>query len=151
LVYDVSRWGRFQDCDEAAHYEFICKSAEVPVHYCAESFLNDDTLPSSMLKALKRTMAAEYSREMGRRVFLGQKRGAELGLKQGGTPGYGLRRLMIGAQAQPERILSRGELKSLRTDRVTLIPGPIERCNAWAKCIASSSKRIGAPTISRAN
>jgi DNA invertase Pin-like site-specific DNA recombinase len=25
LVYDVSRWGRFQDTDEAAHYEFICK------------------------------------------------------------------------------------------------------------------------------
>ena len=26
LVYDVSRWGRFQDVDEAAHYEFLCKS-----------------------------------------------------------------------------------------------------------------------------
>src|SRR5580658_2630677 len=24
LVYDVSRWGRFQDVDEAAHYEFVC-------------------------------------------------------------------------------------------------------------------------------
>ena len=23
LVYDVSRWGRFQDTDESAHYEFI--------------------------------------------------------------------------------------------------------------------------------
>lgn len=126
LVYDVSRWGRFQDCDEAAHYEFLCRSAEVPVHYCAEAFLNDNTLPSSMLKALKRTMAAEYSREMGRRVFVGQKRGAELGLRQGGTPGYGLRRLMICPQGQPKRILSKGELKSLRTDRVTLVPGPVE-------------------------
>jgi DNA invertase Pin-like site-specific DNA recombinase len=28
LVYDVSRWGRFQDPDEAAHYEFLCKAAE---------------------------------------------------------------------------------------------------------------------------
>ena len=27
LVYDVSRWGRFQDCDEAACYEFLCKRA----------------------------------------------------------------------------------------------------------------------------
>ncbi len=35
LVYDVSRWGRFQDVDEAAHYEFLCKSAGVPVRYCA--------------------------------------------------------------------------------------------------------------------
>ena len=24
LVYDVSRWGRFQNRDEAAHYEFLC-------------------------------------------------------------------------------------------------------------------------------
>src|SRR6266496_4773803 len=37
LVYDVSRWGRFQDTDESAHYEFLCKSAGIPVHYCAET------------------------------------------------------------------------------------------------------------------
>jgi DNA invertase Pin-like site-specific DNA recombinase len=27
LVYDVSRWGRFFDTDESAHYEFLCKRA----------------------------------------------------------------------------------------------------------------------------
>ena len=31
LVYDVSRWGRFVDTDESAHYEFLCKSAGVRV------------------------------------------------------------------------------------------------------------------------
>src|SRR5271156_531816 len=46
LVYDISRWGRFQDADEAARYEFLCKSTGVPVHYCAESFVNDGTLPN---------------------------------------------------------------------------------------------------------
>ena len=46
LVYDVSRWGRFQDPDEAAHYEFLCKAAGVSVHYCAEQFSNDGTLPA---------------------------------------------------------------------------------------------------------
>src|SRR4029079_14295895 len=35
LVYDVSRWGRFQDSDESAHYEFVCKKAGVSVEYCA--------------------------------------------------------------------------------------------------------------------
>src|SRR3954471_22642203 len=34
LVYDVSRWGRFQDNDESAFYEFICKQAGIPVRYC---------------------------------------------------------------------------------------------------------------------
>jgi hypothetical protein len=24
LVYDITRWGRFQDVDESAYYEFTC-------------------------------------------------------------------------------------------------------------------------------
>src|SRR6202020_1459332 len=40
LVYDVSRWGRFQDADESAYYEYRCKRAHVQVHYCAEQFEN---------------------------------------------------------------------------------------------------------------
>ncbi|MCA1527372.1 recombinase family protein [Bradyrhizobium yuanmingense] len=38
LVFDVSRWGRFQDTDESAYYEFICKRAGISVHYCEEEF-----------------------------------------------------------------------------------------------------------------
>lgn len=56
LVYDLSRWGRFQDADEAAPYEFLCKHAGVPVHYCAETFANDGSLPNAIMKALKRVM-----------------------------------------------------------------------------------------------
>jgi DNA invertase Pin-like site-specific DNA recombinase len=41
LVYDISRWGRFQDTDEAAYYEFLCKKAGVPVYYCTETFANE--------------------------------------------------------------------------------------------------------------
>ena len=87
LVYDISRWGQFEDIDESAHYEFVCKSAGVPVHYCAETFPNDGTFTSLMMKALKRTMASRYSRELSRKVFDGQKRLEELGFKQGGVPG----------------------------------------------------------------
>ncbi|WP_426443214.1 recombinase family protein [Bradyrhizobium genosp. P] len=36
LVFDVSRWGRFQDVDESAHYEFICRKAGIKVAYCSE-------------------------------------------------------------------------------------------------------------------
>src|SRR6185312_6246842 len=41
LVYDVSRWGRFQDVDESAYYEFICRRAGIAIHYCEEEFEND--------------------------------------------------------------------------------------------------------------
>src|SRR5258708_5313279 len=34
LVLDVSRWGRFQDPDQGAHYEFLCREAGVAIHYC---------------------------------------------------------------------------------------------------------------------
>jgi len=44
LVYDVSRWGRFQDVDELAHYEFLCKHAGTPIRYCAEQSSTDETL-----------------------------------------------------------------------------------------------------------
>lgn len=124
LVYDVSRWGRFQDTDESAHYEFLCKSAGVPVHYCAEIFSNDGTLPSLIMKALKRTMAGEYSRELGIKVLAGQKQLARLGFKQGGRPGYGLRRLLVSPDRATKQRLSFGERKSIATDRVILIPGP---------------------------
>ncbi len=124
LVYDVSRWGRFQDADEAAYYEFICKSAGVPVHYTAETFQNDGSLASLIMKALKRTMAGEFSRELGVKVFAGQKRLAEMGFKQGGHPGYALRRLLLGADRKPKGRLGRGEYKGQLTDRVILIPGP---------------------------
>lgn len=124
LVYDVSRWGRFQDTDESAHYEFLCKSAGVPVHYCAETFANDGTLPSLIMKTLKRTMAAEFSRELGVKVLAGQKRLARLGFKQGGVPGYGLRRTLISADRVPKQELANRERKSIATDRVILVPGP---------------------------
>ena len=42
LMYDVSRWGRFQDADESAYYEYICRQAGVSVHYCAEQLERDD-------------------------------------------------------------------------------------------------------------
>ena len=126
LVYDVSRWGRFQDADESAHYEFLCKSAGIPVHYCAEVFVNDGTVPNTLLKAIKRTMAGEYSRELGVKVFAGLKRLAKLGFKQGGLPGYGLRRMLISAEGKPKQILAQGERKSIATDRVVLVPGPAD-------------------------
>lgn len=126
LVYDISRWGRFQDSDESAYYEYICKRAGIQVIYCAEQFANDGSMPSTVMKNLKRVMAGEYSRELSNKVFIGQCRLIELGFRQGGPAGYGLRRLLVNAERQPKSELLRGEHKSLQTDRVILIPGPPE-------------------------
>ena len=124
LVYDVSRWGRFQDTDEAAHYEYLCKSAGVPIHYCAEMFANDSSVSGLILKAVKRTMAGEYSRELSVKVKRGLVRLAKLGYKLGGTASYGLRRQLLDTHGKPKQILEYGERKSLANEHVILVPGP---------------------------
>lgn len=83
LVYDVSRWGRFQDADEGAYHEHVCSRAGIRVHYCGEQFENDGSIGSNLLKTVKRVMAGEYSRELSVKVFAGQCRLVELGYRQG--------------------------------------------------------------------
>ncbi len=124
LVYDVSRWGRFQDADESAYYEYICRRAGIQVYYCAEQFENDGTPVATIVKGVKRAMAGEYSRELSAKVFKGQCRLIELGYRQGGTAGYGLRRVLIDQSGATKTTLALGEQKSLQTDRVILAPGP---------------------------
>jgi DNA invertase Pin-like site-specific DNA recombinase len=126
LVYDVSRWGRFQDADESAYYEYICRRAKISVQYCAEQFENDGSPVSTIVKGVKRAMAGEYSRELSVKVFAGQCRLIELGFRQGGPPGYGLRRNLIDQAGATKGELTRGEHKSIQTDRVILVPGPPE-------------------------
>jgi len=130
LVYDVSRWGRFQDADESAYYEYICRRANIAVHYCAEQFENDGSPVSTIVKGVKRAMAGEYSRELSAKVFFGQCHLIELGYRQGGTPGFGLRRMLRDAAGQDKGVLKRGEQKSIQTDRVILVPGPAEEVQA---------------------
>lgn len=124
LVYDVSRWGRFQDADESAYYEYICRRSGIQVAYCAEQFENDGSPVSTIVKGVKRAMAGEYSRELSAKVFAGQCRLIELGFRQGGPAGYGLRRVLIDQSGSMKGQLVRGEHKSLQTDRVILRPGP---------------------------
>jgi len=124
LVFDVSRWGRFQDTDEAACYEFLCKRAGIAIHYCAELFTNDGTLVSSFLKMVKRTMAAEYLRELSAKVHAGQCQLAARGYKMGGRAGLGLRRLLLDCDGKPNIILQEGERKNLTNQRVTCTLGP---------------------------
>ena len=103
LVFDVSRWGRFQDGDEAACYEFLCRRAGITVHYCAEPFPNDGSSASTVLKMLKRMMAAEYSRDLSSKVHAGQCRLVANGFKIGGIAGFGLRRLLPDSKGRAKR------------------------------------------------
>ena len=68
LVYDISRWGRFRGPDEGAHYEYICERAGIQVTYCAEQCGDDSASVSTIVRAIKRSMADEYKRELSVRI-----------------------------------------------------------------------------------
>lgn len=124
LVQDVSRWGRFQDPDEAAHYEYICRAAGMQVRYCSEPFDDMAGRVGDIFKAMKRMMAADFSRELSSKVRTAQFRHAQEGHKMGGVAGYGLRRAVIDDDGRIKAVLEAGQQRLLRGDRVRLVPGP---------------------------
>jgi DNA invertase Pin-like site-specific DNA recombinase len=141
LVYDVSRWGRFQDVDESAYYEFICRRAGKNIHYCADEFENDGSLASIVLKNIKRVAAADFSRQLSKKVFLGQCRVATLGRWRGGPAGYGLRRMLVSENGKPKMMLKYGQRKNLKTEHVVLVRGPDSEIRIVQKIFTSFAGR----------
>lgn len=124
LVYDVSRWGRFQDPDASAYHEYHCRLNGVDVRYVQEPFSSTDTPMGSVLKNLKRAMAAEYSRELMVKTRSGQKAALDAGFHMGHLPCLGIRRLACSKDGVSERPLGPYEHKSARTEHVKWVRGP---------------------------
>lgn len=126
LVYDVSRWGRFQDIDESALYEILCRRHGVEIIYCNETFGTDHTVYSVLGKVVKRAAAAEVSRDHSIRAFRGHCNLASRGFTLGGVPPYGLRKVLVNAEGKriygplsPDRKVQIG-------CRMSLVPGPVK-------------------------
>jgi len=124
LVLDVSRWGRFQDTDESAYYEFVLRRSGVDVIYCAEPFENDGSPATTIIKSIKRAMAAEYSRELSVKISAGLRTTASKGFHTGSTAIYAMRRAVLDAAGAPGQVLERGEWKAVKNHKTTLVPGP---------------------------
>ena len=126
LVYDVSRWGRFQDADESTYYAYRCKRAGVRIEFCGERFQNDGDIGSRIQLLVSQSSAADHSRVLSTKVHMGQTTLIKKGYRQGGPAGFGLRRLLVDEAGNPKFELRRLEHKSIQTDRVILVPGPEE-------------------------
>lgn len=124
LVYDVSRFGRFPNIDEAAHYSYLLGESGVRIIYCAEPFSDEHPEMSMFGLSYQRLGAASYSRNLSLKVFAGQANLIRRGYHQGGMAGYGIRRLLIDEHHNRKEILAFRQRKSIQTDRVILIPGP---------------------------
>jgi len=124
LVLDVSRWGRFQNPDQAATYDFLCFEAGAPVVYCDELFENDGSPIMALLKQIKRVQAAEYSRELSQKVIHAQILQARIGHKQGGPRRFGFERILVDEHDRPIQKLEAGQTKAFNNQRVVYAVGP---------------------------
>lgn len=123
LVYDVSRWGRFQDQDQAGHFVYLCRKHQKEVIYVSKGFPDaSNQLFSSLEISIQRYMAAEYSRQLSEKVFHGCVKVSQQGYSAGGKAVYGMARQLLDVQKRPVRILEKGEHKQIANERVTFTP-----------------------------
>jgi len=149
IVYDVSRFGRF-DNDEAGHYRFLLKQAGVEVLYVRENLRGDDT--DDILRPVLQYKAREYSRGLSADTIRGQVSLVEKASWPGGTPPYGFDLLFHDADGRPYQVVRwmgdgtkqildlegrllrtqpRGErVKTSKRDRAVLVPSLPERVAA---------------------
>lgn len=125
LVLDVSRWGRFQDPDEAAHYEFVCRAHGVSVVYCREKL--GQGASGHLVKQVKRVMAADHIRQISDRTRRGKRWAAEAGRAPGAWPRYLVARQVVERDGQPGSVLACGHFRFHPDQSLRLVPASRER------------------------
>lgn len=147
LVYDVSRWGRFQNQDEAAFWEFQCRDRGKQVIYVSRGFPKEEQqLVSSLQTSIERYMAAEYSRQLSEKVFYGSIKVSEQGFSAGGIAPYGMVRVLLDETKRPVQILKPGEHKVISNQRVTFAPANDETTKVIKKIFFLFIKQQYTPT-----
>ena|GEM_PF-677820 len=127
LVYDVSRWGRFENPKEATYWEVMIEKCGKKVKYAKEDYVNDESAGSIITKVVKNLEASEYSKKLSLVSFRGHRHYAELGYQVGGSAKYGYKRLLVDEHSNPVKILEAGEHKATKTQHVKLVKGdPLE-------------------------
>ncbi len=145
LVLDVSRWGRYQKRDIAAYYSALCEMHGAKVIYATIGFASENDLIHGLRIDIERYQAANYSRELSAKVFKGCAKIASQGFRAGGTPPYGLNRLLLDEQRNPVQFLAPGQRKSIQNQRVTLAPGPEEEVTVVKQVFRSFARQHRSP------
>jgi DNA invertase Pin-like site-specific DNA recombinase len=123
LCLDVSRWGRFQDIDLSAQYSAECKKHGKQVIYTTIGKPRKDDPLYPVYVQFERFRAAQYSKELSDKVWRGCVRVSEQGYWAGGSPPFGLQRLLLDESREPLHVLQPGQRKGIQNQRVTLVQG----------------------------
>ena len=125
LYLDESRWGRFVNSRDAEFYRMLLARNNVMCHSCDKPLSLTSSLADRIMTMLQDESASDYCRQLSQKVFIGQCNLIIKGYRQGGSAGFGLRRLLLDEMGKPKQELTRGQRKSLQTERVILTPGPL--------------------------
>ena len=124
IVYDHSRWGRFQIPHESERYAWVCANAGIDIHLCIGGVPEGAEHLGAVIWSLNSYGSGEFLRVLSAKVHAGHCNLVRLGFRQGGPAGYGLRRVLLNDKGHIKQELKRGDRKSLQTERVVLRPGP---------------------------
>ena len=145
LYLEDSRWGRFLKSRDAEFYRMLVERKDVFCHSCDKPLTLMNTLADRIMTLLRDESASDFCRQLSKKVFIGQCNLVTKGYRQGGTAGFGLRRLLLDETGNPKQELTRGQRKSLQTERVILIPGASHEQGkiSWIydQCISGRSER----------
>lgn len=123
LYLDDSRWGRFINSRDAEFYRMLLERNNVICQACDKPLTLTNNIVDRIMTMLKDESASDYCRQLSQKVLVGQCNLASKGYRQGGSPGFGLRRMLLDESGKPKQELTAGQRKSLQTERVILTPG----------------------------
>lgn len=118
LVLNASRFGRFDDPDQAAALRYELRRAGWLVRF-AESDDTEDTIARSVMRAVGDAQASEYRRNIIRNAARGKRGASELGFWTSREP-FGYRRAVVHPLGR-ERVLAPGQRKA-SDEKVRLVP-----------------------------
>lgn len=120
LVYDISRWWRFQNPDESGYYEYLCRRYWIKVVYVSKWFEQEEnSLLFHLQSSIERYSVAEYSRWLSIKVHNGCVKVVRQGFSAGGRAPFWYVRILLNENKEPVRILQKGEHKQISNQRVT--------------------------------
>jgi len=128
LIYDMSRFGRFQPPTESMYHEHKLVMMNIRLIQCTKEYREQENDADTLMRFLEARAAGQQSHDLSWRVYRAAMRFIGMGFKQGGVAGYGLRRFEIDTRRQliDAKPMENQQRKRFATSRVILMPGPDE-------------------------
>jgi len=119
LVYDISRWGRFENPKESVYWEVEVERTGKRVVFVSEGF-KEESIGTSITNFVKSAEASEYLKNIRRQTVRGMLYNAKQGFWMGGRPPYGYDRAII-ENGKITEVLPEGRQKSIKSQKIKLV------------------------------